>query len=102
MGLINKKLMILSTYQKEKEFFTRAFRFVRCRRKNKKAHLVNQMSFLNIVEDNLEALDLTYLSRYSVEPGITGWSWHLANVLYENAAGCQGFKGPYPSAFLDK
>jgi len=25
------------------------------------------MSFLNIVEDNFEALDLTYLSRYSVK-----------------------------------
>jgi len=25
------------------------------------------MSFLNIVEDNFEALDLTYLSRFSVK-----------------------------------
>ena len=39
-----------------------------------------------------------------------GWSWHLTRLrrsrnirnLRVRGAGCQGFNGPYPSAFLDK
>ena len=31
----------------------------------------------------------------------SGWSWHLT-ATFGAGAGCQGFFGPFPSAFLDK
>jgi hypothetical protein len=32
-----------------------------------------------------------------------GWSWHLTfGLRTQTLAGCQGFNGPFPSAFLDK
>jgi hypothetical protein len=37
-------------------------------------------------------------SDLSVPPA-AGWNWHLAPL---SRAGCQGFTGPLPSAFLDK
>jgi len=43
-------------------------------------------------------LYLTYRSRL-----LPGWSWHHTSDCNDtNAGGCQGFAGPYPSAFLDK
>ena len=30
------------------------------------------------------------------------WSWHLINCMIVCTIGCQGFFGPFPSAFLDK
>jgi hypothetical protein len=35
-------------------------------------------------------------------PILPGWNWHLAQSDKIGMAGCQGFIGPYPSAFLDK
>jgi len=32
-------------------------------------------------------------------PPKCGWMWHLVPKC---RTGCQGFKGPFPSAFLDK
>ena len=34
-------------------------------------------------------------------PATVGWSWHL-HTTRVRCKGCQGFKGPLPSAFLDK
>jgi hypothetical protein len=63
----------------------------------KKTLLIRQKSFEYVVSI-LSSWDLTYLSRFS-----SGWSWHLTFRLRRKLnAGCQGFFGPFPSAFLDK
>ena len=49
------------------------------------------------------SLDLTYLSRYIHRDGVgTLPSLRTGFSLSAAVAGCQGFIGPYPSAFLDK
>lgn len=62
---------------------------------------VNQMSF-QIFSVDIRSIYLTYLPL-----GLNKrWNWHLSFVLPKvtgtNEAGCQGFIGPLPSAFLDK
>ena len=49
---------------------------------------------LNIFCVLLKAWDLTYLSLALTKAGV--------GTLQKNLAGCQGFIGPFPSAFLDK
>jgi hypothetical protein len=56
-----------------------------------------------------ESFDLTYLSCRSLDSGQDGVGTlpgcvdpDLIRMLHKRGAGCQGFNGPYPSAFLDK
>ena len=82
-----------TTYQGHQESLS-------CLRK-KKALLICQKSFeyaLNIFRAILSSWDLTYLSRNFLRDGV-GTLHAIAKQLN---AGCQGFIGPFPSAFLDK
>jgi hypothetical protein len=63
---------------------------------NKKALPNGQKSFDMISIFKLGS-DLSVPSRLNRD----GWNWHLAFRICEKA-GCQGFTGPLPSAFLDK
>jgi len=44
------------------------------------------------------------LERWLIYPRFPhGWNWHLSQNCGDTIlVGCQGFIGPYPSAFLDK
>jgi hypothetical protein len=64
---------------------------------HKKSSSVNQMSF-NILRKVFKAVDLTYLFRQLAD----GIGTFAVVCETHTTAGCQGFIGPLPSAFLDK
>ena len=62
---------------------------------NKKAHPINQMSF-----EYFKKIFLSYCLTYL--PLTLQSELELAPCPDKIGAGCQGFIGPFPSAFLDK
>ena len=68
---------------------------IRTEPKQKSSSDESEELFKYVVDSIVEAIDLTYLSPIFIGAG-------RGTLSHFHVTGCQGFIGPFPSAFLDK